>query len=306
MRSDVILPGELFKCFPMIVFPEVVHLSGMNSEKIMEENAVTETNKTRVRSALNHTKFNILWIILCLAVNCHQIYHLSSQYFSYAINTNVQLFVDENFEAPTMTLCFDLVHVIKWHELTPEERRKIFVRNDSQQPVIPNYVIEETEESVKNLPGLIKEVTDYVYRIMLTSNVQELNMSRVFEVTYNVSEIFEFVLLYLEDYPLRYIKKSYYGFSPEKEKNLSLKEIYSVTEFIKDMFRCYSLQRRDKYKNIKYYHVMRQPVMHGIESINRLKLDRVKNLGEIHYIPMKNGMPLRSVLFVLFLCKSLF
>ena len=290
----------------MIVLPEPVHLSGINSEKIMEEKAVTEANKTRMKSALNHTKFNILWIILCLGVNCYQVYYLSSEYFSYEINTNVQLFVDENFEVPTMTLCFDLVHVMKWDKLTPEERRKIFLRDDTQQPIISNYIIEETEESVRNLPGLIKETTDYVNRIALTSNVQELNMSRVFGVTYNVSEIFEFVLLYLEDYPPRYIKKSYYGFSPEKEKNLSLKEIFSVTEFIKDMFRCYSLQRRDKYKNVKYYHLMRQPVMHGVEAINRLKPDRVKNMGEIHYIPMKNGMPLRSVLSILFPCKSLF
>ena len=297
---------QVDKGFPMIVLPELVHLSGMNSEKIMEENAVTETNKTRVRSALNHTKFNILWIILCLAVNCHQIYHLSSQYFSYAINTNVQLFVDENFEAPTMTLCFDLVHVIKWHELTPQERRRIFL-DSMGRPTIWNYdVKEETEESVKNLPGLVKEVTDIYYRVMLTSRVQGLNMSRVFEVTYNVSEIFNDLMLYLEDHPDRNIKKSYYNFALKDDTYFSLKEIYSVTEFIKDMFRCYSLQRRDKYKVIKYYHLMRQPITHGIESISTLELDRVNNLGEIHYIPMKNGMPLRSVLSVLFPCKSLF
>ena len=259
-----------------------------------------------MKSALNHRTFTIFWVIVCLAVNCHQVYHLSSQYFSYAINTNVQLVVDENFEVPTMTLCFDLIHVIKWHELTPQERRKIFLNSMGRQTIWNYDVTKETEESVQKLPGLVKEVTEMYFRVMLTSRLQELNMSRVFEVTYNVSEIVEDVMLYLEDHPGRNIKKSYYNFNLKHDEYLSLNEIYSVTEFIKDMVRCYSLQRRDKYKNVKYYHLMRQPITHGIEAINTLEFDRVNNSREIQYIPMKNGLPMRFVLFILFPCKSLF
>ena len=207
---------------------------------------------------VSHLKRGLLWMILCLSGNFIQIYHISSQYFRYGITTNVQVVIEDMIMLPTATYCFHLLQVIKWHDMTHKER--VGILQDEIGNNIFNYTVKEDEETVKGIPLAIKTKFHYMSKILGTSNLQKLNMSRLFEVTYKFEDMLDGIVLYLEEDPVTNTSRSYMDLDSNHRR---VHEIFSIKDYIKDMLRCYLLEYNQSYQFVNHYHLARQVTSPG-------------------------------------------
>ena len=269
----------------------------------------------RPEEKASRAKVIVLWMVFCLAGNLSQVYHISSLYFQYGINTNVQLVVRDNMEIPATTLCFDLTQVLKWTKLTPEERYQIFVvefKVNSEvvrQNILKDYdALNETNESLDNLPKILKEFTDIGEKMFLSGKIQTMNLSRLFDLSYKDKEVVDSIVHYVKFYeltipdlsnpgksiPIIKTVNGYFSFFPgHKDFN----EVFSVTTFFKDAWKCYTFELKEEYKNIQYYDVRRQTLFPGLLSMIHLKTSGTKDAGLINYVVTPNGKKLASGFF---------
>lgn len=238
----------------------------------------SENSKEQRKSNLN---IAVLGMLLCLSGNITQVYHINSQYFRYAITTNVQVVIEDTILLPTATYCFSLVHVINWEKLTHEERVGI-LQDDLGADIYDYNVEDEDEESVKMIPLIIKANIDIVKKIQVTSNLQKLNMSRVFDVTYKLEYMFEWVSTYVEDYSPTGTSRTHVFLS---FVDSTVDEILTISEFIKDIYRCYSLEYKKEYRLVNYHHLARQATTPGVISIASFNRDRINNTLEMYFVP---------------------
>ena len=187
---------------------------------------------------------------------------------------------------PSTTFCFNLIQVIDWQKLTHEERVSI-LQDGLGNNIFKDYnVQEETEESVKGIPLIVKTNSDHELKIAATSNIQMLNMSRVFDVTYKFEDMFESICTYMEEYAPAGVSR---GYVQLKFTVSSFYDIFNVNECIKDMYRCYSMEYKEKYRLVNYYHLARQGATPGLVSAVEFNRDRLNNTLGMYFLPNHSG-----------------
>ena len=78
--------------------------------------------------------------LFCFLVNILHIYYLCDEYFRFEITTNVEITIPDEIQLPAFTICSRLYDVIKWEDLTSDQRMKLFEGLDGfQSPVDFSY-----------------------------------------------------------------------------------------------------------------------------------------------------------------------
>ena len=228
---------------------------------------------------------------MCLSGASFQFYHVSSHYFGYGITTNVQMATQDNFTVPVTILCFEVLQVIQWHKLTHNERRQI-LQDDMGNDIFDYETSNEDDESIKTIPGIIKEAPEIIPRFQAISNLQTLNISRIFEVTYKFQEMFDRLAVYVENGSKTSLPRNFAILSP---RFAELNDFFEVSEIFKDIFRCYSLKFKKPVMN--HYHISRQVARPGAYAIIILNQPRVNDTSAMYFIPNNNDRNLTSGFF---------
>ena len=260
--------------------------------------------KNKVRSSNSETKVQlfqetdkcqkvsprviVLWLIMCFSGTSFQFYHVSSHYFSYGITTNVQMATEDYFTVPVTIICFETLQVIQWHKLTHNERLQI-LQDDLGVDTFKYETSDEDEESIQRLPSIIKGAPDIWPKYQAVSNLQALNISRIFEVTYKFRDMFDRVAVYLENGTKTGVSRNYALLSP---RSAEFYDFFEVSEIFKDMFRCYSLKFKEPV--INHYHLSRQAGRPGAYAITVLNQPRVNDTSAMYFIPNNNDRNLTA------------
>lgn len=271
--------------------PRMSHLIKMKRVK-------TE-NRRPIKCCLSRAQFTVLWMLFCFCGNFYQVYHISSQYFSFTISTNVQLVVDDILEVPTMTLCFDLPQVVKWHSLSHEERVDILINSGPRMPgqtanIIPGYdVKKENDSDVDRIPRLIMEgMNNFFVRLLITSNLQMFKLSRIFEVTKKYNEITTEAMLFFS-----FFNDSLHSENTYVQMNVSdfvAAEAMNVSTFLKDTMKCYSMDIKQEHRKLSFYTVMRQAIVPGMLSFYKISNEVINSTKSLNYILTPNGRVMRA------------
>ena len=80
----------------------------------MSEDASKPKLSRKEKSARTHLFWRTFWIGLCIIGNAWQAILVCSSYFGYDIVTTVTVAFPSEFPAPSMTVCFYVVTMIKW------------------------------------------------------------------------------------------------------------------------------------------------------------------------------------------------
>ena len=212
-------------------------------------------------------KSTLAWFTICSIGLLVQGYQISSEYFSYDISTNVQLTTPDDIEVPTIIFCTDLIQLIKWHEMTQQERKLVLhLPFGSAIPIVKYDIKNETEESIRKLPLSLKKQLTFTTKVIMSANLQRLDTSRLFELTHDHKELFDSIRSYVEhDDPKG--KRGYRTYSPTEYEDL-----FEAKEFIFDLYKCYSFKRREEFQVIKYLRVMRQSYIAG--NVYRMQISK--------------------------------
>ena len=237
----------------------------------------------------------LLWMILCLIGNVYQVYHISFGYFKFGITTNVQVITEDTLMLPSFVLCFGLIQVIKWQDMTHEERLAV-LRDEVGNDIFDYSVQEEDEESVKKIPSIIisKSHANLESKIQVNSNLQVLNISRVFNVTYKFEEMFDTFVVFVQNDSELGVSRKLLELSSDDPR---IHDIFSVREFIKDMYRCYSFDYKKAFRSVNHFHLARQAATPGIISGIFLNSERIRNTTGMFYIPNHNDRKLHHGFF---------
>lgn len=188
------------------------------------------------------------WVINCLIGNVVQLYWISSQYFRYDISTNVQLLTPDRIDIPTVTMCFDLIRVLKWSAMTEPERQSVLIADGQNifsqlEDLEGNYTIRDIEKAVFSTKDLIEGA-------LLTQNLQStFNTSDMFRVTFKPRDLFRIVFL----------------FNPVK-KNMDVimdEKILEIRYFLRDNRMCYlfDVKQPSWTSNLSYTAIRKQPII---------------------------------------------
>ena len=241
-------------------------------------------------SKRSEVRLLLLWMILCSIGHVCQVYHISSQYFKYGITTNVQVITEDTLMLPSVVFCFHLLQVTKWQDMTHEERLTV-LRDEVGNDIFNYSVQEEDEESVKKIPSIIisKSHANLVSKIQANSNLQALNVSRIFDVTYKFENMFDSFIVFVQNDSELGVSRKLMEFSSDDPH---IHDIFSVTEFLKDMYRCYSLDFKKAFRLVNHFHLARQAEAPGVISGIFLKPERIRNTTGMYYIPNHNDRQL--------------
>ena len=221
------------------------------------------------------TQLSVLWLLVCLQGNGFQVYHLSKQYFSYEINTNVRQAHDNVIQMPSVTLCFEAVSLIKWTKL----------KKKNVETLIEGVISEElfNGDSLINLSAIKKlPITD---RMAVLGNLFRnfpLNVI-INNMTMEAKDIFDPTMI----------------FGYEKDKNTYIAKpgglhlYYNISSFIRDMHKCFLLVIRDEYiSDVKYFNLKRQPVSPYLVNILGIMEDVLDIVLDVLYmLSPKNSLP---------------
>ena len=78
--------------------------------------------------------------LLCTLLNILHIYYLSNQYLKFEVTTTVQIAVPDELVIPSFTICADLLDVMKWNELTLDQRRRLFTNPTTNKSLANNQL----------------------------------------------------------------------------------------------------------------------------------------------------------------------
>jgi hypothetical protein len=213
------------------------------------------------------------------------------------------LVVDDILEVPTITLCFDLSQVVKWEEMSHEERVSVLQNSSPFLPgtennILPDYDVmkENGTQETKRIPGLvIKGLNNFFVGLVITANLQKMNLSRLFEVTKEYSELFSDVFMFLTYFetgmPIQPIVEETYS---SMTVGGNFEKVIDVRTFLKDSMKCFAMDIKQEHRKVNFYTVMRQPVIPGMLSLYRVKKDLYNVTSIINYVLTPNKRTMRS------------
>jgi hypothetical protein len=195
-------------------------------------------------------RMTLLWMLICVSGNIFQVYELSFQYLKFPITTNVQLVVQDELEMPSVTLCFHLIHLIKWDTLTWDERRRILQTQENldflglNRDIISGYQMDkENEEQLKKLPMILREYSSLPVTVRLTSNIHHFNVPRIFNMSHSFFDLVTGGLLYTE-------YKGDFNTPYSSFKQETFDEMVKLTTFLKDHLKCFQIQPKKEFRKV--------------------------------------------------------
>lgn len=145
----------------------------------------------RMTRKLHH----FFWVIVCLIGNAVQLYWIANQYFRYEISTNVQLLTPDRIDLPVVTMCFDLIRVIKWSAMTEEERQSVLISDGEY--IFPQLIEKEGNITIRDIEKAVHSSVEILERTMLINRLQAtFNTSRFFQVVFKGMDMFSTTFLF--------------------------------------------------------------------------------------------------------------
>ncbi len=189
------------------------------------------------------------WVIVCVIGNIVQLYWISSQYFRYDIATNVQLLIPDRIDLPVVTMCFDLIRVIKWSAMTEEERNTILQISDEEY--IYSQLTEKKENiTIRDIEEAVHSNVEILDQTMLVNRLQAtFNTSRFFQVIFRGIDILSATALFNP------IKKNVDGVMDDN--------LFEVRPFMRDNHVCYlfDIKNRSWIAGLSYSAIRKQSIL---------------------------------------------
>lgn len=215
------------------------------------------------------TWVSFIWFLVCLNGNGIQVYHLSYQYFSYEMNTNIRLHRNEHFVVPSVTLCFDTFHIIDWKKLSRKEV-EIVTRSIVEMP--DDVLNEATQTSeIKKAMGSLN-----VFQRMAVV----ANLFKNFKTSYIITNMTLDADKILEEHmSIGYLPKdNHYNF-------ITISEFYHITTYMRDLTKCFLFDIKDEFvQDIDYDKLQRQPMFSFLFNTLALKTNVAESKPQFHYM----------------------
>ena len=218
---------------------------------------IIQNNKKKRKRCINTTpdsaKVLLLWMVICFAGNVYQIFEISSQYFIFGITTNLQLVVNNVVEVPSITLCVELSAIMKWNELTRDQRLAILDNlNISSWEYNESH---DTNETIASIPSKLSDKLNVYLTMAVTSNIhRNLSIPSIFNSSYNYKEVVLGGMMYVDkfgSFESDYVHLSHTaGRKSTKRIPIMFNQVLKVSEFLRDIFKCYSFQPRRQFRRV--------------------------------------------------------
>ena len=79
--------------------------------------------------------------LFCILMNILHVYYLSDKYFRFEVTTKVQIAVPDELVIPSFTICSNLLSLMKWNELTLDQRRRLLTHPKTNESLADNQLI---------------------------------------------------------------------------------------------------------------------------------------------------------------------
>lgn len=260
-------------------FKQVVVKPAMKNKQVNHESS-DSTSPTTFQTTLA-----ITWIILCVSGNGFQVYNIASEYFSYQILTELQVVIPEDLDFPSFTFCFHLTQMLMWKDMSHDEMVTVLQSHPKFKEILSQNGHDLGNKSsplIKSLPSIMKDTTNRDNLVQMTSHLQSLPVSRIFEVTKSIGKVLVAGLLFTEK-----LNTTNIPFFPTF---LSTK----MSPFLKDVNKCFNYEVNPEYESIRYSGVMRQLLVPGLLAMFFVNPRGAKNINEVQFILTPNGKQMRS------------
>ena len=224
--------------------------AGARLRKIIQDRK--KKRKRCINTTPDSAKVLLLWMIICFAGNVYQIFEISSQYFMFGITTNLQLLVDDIVEVPSITLCVELSAIMKWGKLTRDQRLAIL---DLDFPGWEYNESHDDNQTIASIPSKLSDVLNVYLKMAVTSNIHgNLSIPSIFNSSYNYKEVVLGEMIYVDkfgNFQSDYVPLAHEGGRKSKKKmSVMLNQVLKVSEFLRDIFKCYSFQPRHRFRRV--------------------------------------------------------
>ena len=170
--------------------------------------------------------------LFCFLVNILHIYYLCDEYFRFEVTTNVQVAIPDEMQVPDFTICSYLFDVIKWENLSSDQRKKLFEGLQGFKP--PVDLSPSNIRSLQVSRSISNQISNNLYYMFNTSSIMN-HTKDVWEVI-NKAEI----------NPL--IKKRMALNSLE-----DLQTFKNTLTFLRNNFKCFTLELRKEFARTLNY-----------------------------------------------------
>lgn len=210
-------------------------------------------------------KLKVIWSIICLIGNIAQIYHISLQYFLYDVTTNVQLYIPDTIDLPSLSVCFYSWKLLKWSQLSAYEKQSLLTINGEDI-----YRFEQPYENLTSyaIRSAIENGTTLDATTLLKNMQKKLNISDMFRLTASPFEVFSPVAIY---------NPQQRGF----DFLVNGSDLMKPEEFFFDNRKCLVFNLEEKGRsNVSYFANRRINIMSGIASMYFFSEEYVSAVNE--------------------------
>ena len=107
--------------------------------------------------------------LFCILMNVLHVYYLSDKYFRFEVTTKVQIAVPDELVIPSFTICSNLLYLMKWNELTLDQRRRLFTHPTTNKSLVDNQLIPSSLELLSQSNANRFGFYSNIYRLFNTS-----------------------------------------------------------------------------------------------------------------------------------------
>ena len=223
--------------------------AGARLKQIIEKNKMKD--KRIISTAFNSAKIILFWMVFCFIGNVYQVYQISSQYFMFGITTNLQLVVEDVIEVPSITLCVELAVVMKWDQLTHDERFDIL----GTTHFLGFHLDEETNETISEISTKLSDTSNLILTIIVTSKIHgTLSVRRIFNTSYGYKKLLLGAALYVDKFEKTeagYISLDHTrGKLMDGRQKYKYERLLKVTSFLRDIMRCFNFEVKPKFRKV--------------------------------------------------------
>ena len=109
--------------------------------------------------------------LFCFLVNILHIYYLCDEYFRFEVTTKVQITIPDEIQVPAFTICYRLYDVIKWEDLSSDQRKKLFEGLTSEDFKSPVDLSPSNIRSLQVSRSISDQISNNLYYMFNTSSI---------------------------------------------------------------------------------------------------------------------------------------
>ena len=206
-----------------------------------------------------NVKWTTIFNLICSLMNMLHIYQICDEYFRYDVTTNVVIGLPDPVHFPSLTLCVNLVDVLKWEQMSSGFIRRLL--NFTEITIDNEIVLSEFNETVvsklinnrKQIRDQIRQFSEqyfFMYIYIYNNLVKEKTMAEIL----NLTEGFEHVFGYfsttgraLQDADAENPKQAVYRLSNASDFQFSLDMV-----FIHNNNKCFTINIRPDLKKFSF------------------------------------------------------